>query len=201
MTAALAAPMAPAAEVPEAEVPAADLEALRILAALAEATPAAGVLVIGYGNPLCSDDGVGPVVAAALARDPRLAGADIRATYQLTPELAFDASSARLLVLVDAAEGVAPGEIVVGNVPGASAADADAPEGSRPPLSHHINPAELVSLAAELWGVAPPVVLVGIGPASFEMGESLSEVVAAAVPRAVEAVVAAIELAAAGGRG
>jgi hydrogenase maturation protease len=200
MAALAPAPLA-APELIAAEVPAADLEALRILAALAEATPAAGVLVIGYGNPLCSDDGVGPVVAAALARDPRLAGADIRATYQLTPELAFDASSARLLVLVDAAEGVAPGEIVLGSVAGGPATGGDAPVGLRPPLSHHIDPAALVALSAELWGVAPPVVLVGIGPASFEVGESLSDVVAAAVPRAVEAVVAAVELAAADGRG
>ena len=36
----------------------------------------AASLVIGYGNPLRSDDGVGWHVAERLADDPRLAGVD-----------------------------------------------------------------------------------------------------------------------------
>jgi hydrogenase maturation protease len=151
--------------------------------------PAAGVLVVGYGNPLRSDDGVGPAVAERLALDPRLRGAEIRAEYQLTPELALDASTASLLVLIDAAEDVAPGEVVVRRLgPGEGAGGAPVEEAG-PPLTHHLGPAGLLGLASQLFGSAPDdVVIIGIGPASFEVGETLSPVVEAAVSRAVELV-------------
>ena len=77
---------------------------------------AGGVLVIGYGNSLRTDDGVGPRVAELVAADPRLAGAVVVACHQLTPELALDMSAARLIVLVDATTEVAPGVVVVRRV-------------------------------------------------------------------------------------
>jgi len=160
--------------------------------------PAAGVLVVGYGNPLRSDDGVGPVVAERLAADPRLAGAEVRAEHQLTPELAMDASQVSLLVLVDAADGVPAGDVVVRDLaPWGRAGIAGDESGGRaeeggPPLTHHVDPSALIGLAAALWGSAPRTVTVGIGPASLELGETLTAVVEAAVPRAVEAVVAII---------
>ena len=148
--------------------------------------PAAGrVLVVGYGNPLRSDDGVGPAVAERLAADPRMAGVDVRCEHQLTPELALDASRASLLVLVDAGTDVAPGEVSVR--PLEPAGDA----GSA--WTHHLDPSGLVGIARELWGTAPPVMLVGIGPASLEVGDSLSPMVAPAVARAAELVVALVE--------
>jgi hydrogenase maturation protease len=143
------------------------------------------VLVVGYGNPLRSDDGVGPAVAARLAGDPRLAGADIRIEHQLTPELALDASGASLLVLVDAGTGEAPGEVSVRRLE-----VADDPGTA---WTHHLDPASLAGLARELWGTAPPVVLVSIGPASLELGEGLSEVVRPAVTRAADLVATIVE--------
>ncbi len=161
---------------------------------------AGGALIVGYGNPLRTDDGVGPAVAELLAADPRLRGADVRAEHQLTPELAIDASRVALLVLVDAMVGVAAGEVVVRDlgVPGPSAATETGPagrgEGGGLPLTHHIGPASLLALAAELWGSAPRTVLVGVGPASLALGDTLTPAVAAAVPRAVDAVVAAVSV-------
>ena len=143
------------------------------------------VLVIGYGNPLRSDDGVGPAVAVRLADDPRLAGAEIRAEHQLTPELALDASRASLLVLVDAGTTDAPGEISVRRLePVADAGTA---------WTHHLDPSALIGLARELWDAAPPVVIVSIGPASLEVGEGLTETVAPAVARAVDLIAAIVE--------
>ncbi len=147
--------------------------------------PAGTVLVVGYGNPLRSDDGVGPAVAARLAADPRLSGVLVRAEHQLTPELAFDASTASLLVLVDAGVDEAPGAVSV------RALELDRDPGTA--WTHHLDPSGLVGLARELWGVAPSVMLVSVGPASLEVGEALSDTVAAAVPRAVDAVVAIVE--------
>lgn len=148
-----------------------------------------GVLVIGYGNGLRSDDGVGPAVAARLAGDPRLAGADVRAVHQLTPELALDASGSSLLVLVDASTDAPAGEVGVKRLDPAGEAD-DAPGEV---MSHHVDPAGIVGLARELWGTAPPVVIVSVGIASLEVGERLTPSVEAAVPRAVDAVAAIIE--------
>jgi hydrogenase maturation protease len=141
--------------------------------------------VVGYGNPLRSDDGVGPAVAARLAGDPRLAGADIRAEHQLTPELALDASRASLLVLVDAGLNEAPGEVAMRRL-GPAAASGDA-------WTHHVDPAGIVGLARELFGAAPPVVMISIGPASLEVGETLSDVVEASVTRAADLVVTVVE--------
>jgi len=160
--------------------------------------PVAGVLVVGYGNPLRSDDGVGPAVAERLAVDPRLAGVEVRAEHQLTPELAMDAAQVSLMVLVDAADGVPAGEVVVRDLApwgrgglGDDGLAGRAEEGG-PPLTHHVDPSSLLALAEALWGSAPRTVTVGIGPESLELGDTLTAVVEAAVPRAVEAVVAVI---------
>lgn len=151
------------------------------------AGPAAGpVLVIGYGNPLRSDDGVGPAVAVRLAADPRLAGAEIRAEHQLTPEIALDASRASLLVLVDAGTTEAPGEVTVRRLEAAAVGPGTA-------WTHHLDPSALVGLARELWGSAPPVVIVSIGPESLEVGEGLTDTVAPAVARAVDLIAAIVE--------
>ena len=146
-----------------------------------------GVLVVGYGNGLRSDDGVGRVVAERLAADPRLHGVDVRSVHQLTPELAFDASRVSLLVLVDAAEDGAPGTVEVRQV---DAGDAGEVAGSA--MTHQVDPAALAGLARELFGAGPEVVAVRIGAATFEVGESLSSAVEAAVPRAVDAVAGVI---------
>ncbi len=60
-------------------------------------------------------------------------------------------------------------------------------------MTHHLDPSGLVGLARELWGAAPPVVLVSMGVASLEVGDRLSPIVEAAVPRAAEAVAKMVE--------
>jgi hydrogenase maturation protease len=165
-----------------------------IAAAPARSEAAAGVLVIGYGNPLRSDDGVGPAVAERLAGDPRLAGAVVLAVHQLTPELAVDVSRASLLVLVDAADGLAAGAVDVRRLVDPEAVILDASRS----MTHHVGPGSLVGLARALFGTAPPVVMVSVGVASFEAGERLSPAVEGAVPRAASAVIDAVAAAAEG---
>lgn len=145
-----------------------------------------GVLVVGYGNELRTDDGAGPAVAARLLDDPRLGDADVLTTHQLTPELAFDASRASLLVLVDAAADVSAGEVSVRRLDPERAAAGE-------PMTHHVDPADIVGLARELFGSAPRVVIVSVGVASLDLGDGLTPAVEAAIPRAVDAVLAAIE--------
>jgi hydrogenase maturation protease len=125
----------------------------------------AGVLVVGYGNSLRGDDGVGWHAAGRLAADPRLAGARVLARHQLTPELAVDVAQASLVVLVDAVAGAEPREILVRRVQ------------PRPPgpatWSHHLDPETLAGLAEALYGEAPPVVLVGVGAGSLPPAPAL----------------------------
>ena len=66
------------------------------------------LLVVGYGNELRCDDGVGPKVAAAL-QEMKLPGVRTITCHQLTPELAEPVSQARRVVFVDAAVDAAAG--------------------------------------------------------------------------------------------
>ena len=145
---------------------------------------AVNTLVVGYGNSLRSDDGVGRHAAARLADDPRLRGATVLSQHQLTPELAVDVSTASLVILVDASTDEMPGVITVRRVDPASAAGST--------WSHHLEPAGLVALAIELWGAAPAVFEVGVGAASLELGDRLSPTVERALPGVVDAVAAIV---------
>jgi hydrogenase maturation protease len=156
------------------------------VAATGAAAAPGGVLVMGYGNGLRSDDGVGPAVAAYLRADPRMACVDVRTAHQLTPELSLDVSGASLVVLVDAALGLPAGEVAVRQLGKDEGADGEV-------MTHHVGPAGIVGLSRELWGAAPPVVIVSVGVATLEVGDGLSSVVEAAIPRAAAAVIAAIE--------
>jgi len=140
----------------------------------------AGVLVVGYGNPLRGDDAVGWHVARAVAEDPRIAGAHVLTVHQLLPELAVDLAEARLAILVDAQEGEPAGAISVTHV--APCAEA------RGAWTHHLTPAALAALAREVCGQSADVVVVGVGIESTEPGRGLSHAVADAVPRVHEVV-------------
>jgi Ni,Fe-hydrogenase maturation factor len=59
--------------------------------------------------------------------------------------------------------------------------------------THHVDPAGIMGLARELYGAAPPVVMISIGPASLEVGETLSAVVSDAVTRAADLVATVVE--------
>lgn len=144
-----------------------------------------GVLIVGYGNGLRSDDGVGRVVAERLADDPCLAGATVLSLHQLAPELALDISRARVVVLIDAALGGRPGDIRVARL-AATAAEGGAVATS---FTHHLDAASLVALATGLFGGDPQVHLVTIAAATMDVGDQLSPTVAAALPRAVRTVV------------
>jgi hydrogenase maturation protease len=137
-------------------------------------------LVVGYGNPLRSDDGIGWVIAGRLAADPRFAGTDVLQRHQLTPELALDISRADLVVLVDARSGPPAGSVSIERVNPAGATGAT--------WSHHLGPASLVALARELYGHAATVQVVSVGIGSLEVGEGLSPAVEAAVELAMDTI-------------
>lgn len=65
------------------------------------ATNTARILVVGCGNTLRGDDGLGPFIVEQLARRS-LRGVQTRIVHQLTPELAAELADADAVVFVDA---------------------------------------------------------------------------------------------------
>jgi hydrogenase maturation protease len=152
----------------------------------------ARVLVVGYGNALRTDDGVGWHAARLLARDPRLAGMAVVARQQLAPELALDMSEATLVVLVDASTATPPGTVTARPLPaptGHPGGPGSGVAGVGPgATSHHVDPELLLALARELYGAAPEAAVVSVGVADMGPGEALTPRVAAALPAVADVV-------------
>jgi hydrogenase maturation protease len=142
-------------------------------------------LVIGYGNTLRRDDGVGVRAAELLREDGRCADVDVLAVHQLTPELALDIGAASLVAFVDADVSAQAGAIRVQALPESGKGSSAEPGAS----SHHVGADQLLALARELTGGRPAAFAVGIGPADLGLGEGLSATVEATLPQVVETVV------------
>jgi hydrogenase maturation protease len=123
----------------------------------------AGILVIGYGNTLRRDDGVGPKVAEAVAA---LALPGVRALPfpLLTPELADPVSQAHIVVFVDAAVD-APREVQLRKLAAADTSQI---------MAHAASPATLLALARDVFGHAPEAWLLTIPAENIGIGEDLS---------------------------
>lgn len=137
----------------------------------------ARTLIVGFGNPLRGDDGVGWAAAEQLESRLSDPGLRILACHQLTPELAEDAARVDRLVLIDASSKAAAGSVVVEKLE-----PSELPSGS---LSHHLRPTDLLDSARQLYGSCPEAWIVSIGGESFEHGDALSAPVAAALPEAI----------------
>lgn len=147
----------------------------------------ARVLIIAYGNPLRSDDGVAHRVADGL--ESKFSGdeVEILRPQQLGPELAEAASRSRLVIFVDAAGQGSPGEIQIQEL----SAGAHEMKGL---FGHAIPPVAVIGLARQLYGANGKAYSATIVGQSFEHGESLSAVVESAVPRMVARIAELVEL-------
>ena len=121
-----------------------------------------GVLVIGYGNTLRGDDGIGPAVAAEVAA-LGLPGVRVVVAHQLTPELAADLADVRLAVFVDAAVGGPP-----------VTADRLDPAAAPGAMTHAADPRGLLALCALAYGRCPEAWLVTAAGADFDLRDGLS---------------------------
>ena len=135
-----------------------------------------GILIIGYGNVLRGDDGVGIHVARELERqfheDPEV---EIVACQQLTPEMAEDISGSELVIFLDAAHGDEPGTVRCRQV------RADALLG----YTHDVTAEALVSAAEQLYGEVPKAFSITLSGFSFEMGSKLSRAAQLHLPELV----------------
>ena len=138
-------------------------------------TASGGLLVIGYGNELRSDDGVGPKTAAALAR-LNLPGVRAIACHQLTPELAEAVSQASLVVFVDAAVD-APAEIQMRELK---------PAETGRTMTHAADPRSLLALARDVFGRCPAAWWLTIPVEKMEFGQQLSPLASKGLQRTLE---------------
>ncbi len=141
-------------------------------------------LIIGYGNPLRGDDGIGCRAAELLAegvgekdgetRPLQAGGVEVIACHQLTVELAAEIAEVDRLILMDACASGEPGTITE---------QALAPQqADRASLTHHVDAAGLLALAQILYGHAPTTTLFTVSGGSFDYGETFTPAVAAALP-------------------
>lgn len=143
------------------------------------------LLVLGLGNVLCSDDGVGVMAVSALARGFEWPP-DVEVLDGGTLGLALlpYLEEAAALILVDAIRGdAAPGSFV--RLEGADVAPAVEQRLS----PHQVGVADLLDGARWLDSYPDRVVLLGLVPATIELGVGCSPAVQAAIPTLVERIV------------
>jgi hydrogenase maturation protease len=141
-------------------------------------------MMVGYGNPMRGDDGLGWYVAEMLMRYGTEQDVEIKTCHQLTPELAEPISQVDFVVFIDAHIGLTPGLIT--STPVAPTAVLEIPS------THHLTPSALLGLTRQLFGHCPEAMAMSIAGQSFELGTELSDVVLAAVPQLLEYVSTAI---------
>jgi hydrogenase maturation protease len=144
-------------------------------------------LVIGLGNPDRGDDAVGLHVARRVAAEH----VDVRVLELDDPSDALDSwALADTVVVADAVtSGGDPGDIhVVDVVAGTLPAGSWASGGT-----HALGLAAVVELARALGRLPRKLLLVGVEAGRFDHGTPMSDAVAAAVPAAAIAVLAAID--------
>jgi hydrogenase maturation protease len=122
-------------------------------------------LVIGFGNRLRGDDGVGPAIADTVA-SWKIPGVRALAMHQLAPEVVDELTDARRVLFVDASAALLtePFETYI-------IKSRKSPRGS----GHHSDPAHLLALTQDLAGRCPPAWLLAIHVRSLDFGESITE--------------------------
>jgi hydrogenase maturation protease len=148
-----------------------------------------GVLVLGLGNVLLGDDGIGAAVVDALERDYRIP-ADVRLVEGGTLGLSLldEIAEARHVILVDAvATDEPPGTLV--RLDGGDVMDA-----VRERLSvHQVGVADLLNAARLIGRYPASVVLLGLVPGSLGLGVGRTRAVGAALDVLVSAVVREVQ--------
>jgi len=135
------------------------------------------LLVIGYGNTLRRDDGVGPLVAEAVGA-LRLPGVRTLICQQLSPEHSAPVSQAHTVIFVDAAVD-APREVQLRQL---------TPGHTTQLLAHAANPVTILALARDVFGHAPAAWWLTIPAVNLDFCEGLTPEAQAGFEEAVRRV-------------
>jgi hydrogenase maturation protease len=135
----------------------------------------ADILIIGYGNELRSDDGLGLRVAEEIAAAD-YPGVRVQSACQLMPELAAELAKARMVVFVDAL--AVPGRVTVELTPVRAEEIADW-------STHTADPRTLLALTRAVYGRTPEAWWLMVPGRIFDFGEGLSSAAEEGVLQAV----------------
>ena len=139
-------------------------------------------LVIGYGNTLRSDDGVGVWIADRID-DLHLSNVDVRTCHQLHLELVPDLIEYESVIFIDAS---ATGESI--------AVRRCIPSPALPSSTdHNVNPEVLQQLALELYNTAIDIYLYTVRGECFEFGSTISPAVKDRASRALSMIISRID--------
>ena len=135
------------------------------------------ILVVGYGNDLRGDDGLGPAVAARVEEEA-WPGVRVVRCHQLTPELAASMATVDRVVFVDAEQndggGVQVRELGVARESAA--------------ITHVCEPEELLELTRLAYDRRPRAWWVTVPGVCFGLGASLSAETRPGIESAVRAI-------------
>src|SRR5262249_55611359 len=122
------------------------------------------ILVIGYGNELRGDDGLGPRVAEAIAA-ANYSDVRVRTVFQLVPELSADLAEVGMAVFVDAWADSGRTTVELVRVEAEEIADWS---------THRPDPRILLTLAQAVYGRTPEAWWLMVPGRNFGFGEGLS---------------------------
>lgn len=142
---------------------------------------AARTAIVGVGNSLMMDDGIGVHVARALA-NTALPDDAVVIDAGTDPDVAFDLEGVERVIVVDAARGGGPPGTVYRFDP---LGGVGVETGRR--ACHDVGFLQTLRDIART-GEVPKIVVVGVEPEAIEWGLELSSIVEASLPRVVEIV-------------
>jgi len=125
------------------------------------------ILVIGLGNPLRGDDGIGWYAVDRISELTEAGDIEFLKCRELMPEISERVSKVKRVLFLDAAVGTERGKVTEKQVYSSE---------EYPPLAtHHLDPAGLLAFSKALYGSAPRAVVMTVSGESFEYHNGLSE--------------------------
>ncbi|MDX2242936.1 MAG: hydrogenase maturation protease [Leptolyngbyaceae cyanobacterium bins.302] len=134
------------------------------------------ILVIGYGNLLRNDDGLGQEIAKQVAAWG-VPDVEAIAVHQLTPELVESLTNVDVAIFIDAYPATVDQEIQVRSLEVAK---------SGMTSGHWCEPQVLLAMTQALYGAHPQAWWVMVPGVDFELGDSLSPIAQQGIERALQ---------------
>ncbi|MFP4486236.1 MAG: hydrogenase maturation protease [Campylobacterales bacterium] len=121
-------------------------------------------LVIGIGNTIRCDDGIGFKLAQMVEKET-IEGVEVICTHQLLPELSEDISKYEVVIFVDASTLLECGKIAFEEIEKKEIEELS---------THYLTPEILLELSFDFYDKVPQAYSVHIGMCSDELNENLS---------------------------
>jgi hydrogenase maturation protease len=139
------------------------------------------ILIIGYGNNLRSDDGVGRYLAEIIDQQ-QLPLVKTLSVHQLTPELVLEITESQSVIFIDA---ITQCRYAIASLTGEITLQSLEASQDKTRLGHTSNPEQLLSLCQNLYNKLPPAWLLTIPTTNFEFGETFSDLTQNAIAPAL----------------